>query len=82
MRSFILAKRRNSEPELAFYARCDRSRKIAVIQSKPPVWLGPRNPPRELESDRPSGSLDFAWADGYCGLSAQVTSLGSKTTGK
>ena len=67
MRSLILAKRRNSEPELAFYTRCDRPRKISVIQSKPPVWLR-RGIRRE---NLKVTSLDFAWIDGYCGLSAQ-----------
>jgi len=67
MRSLILAKRRNSEPELAFYARCGRSRKISVIQSKPPVWLRPGIRRENLKVT----FLDFAWIDGYCHLTAQ-----------
>jgi len=67
MRSLILAKRRNSEPELAFYARCGRSRKISVIESKPPVWLRPGIRRENLKVT----FLDFAWIDGYCHLTAQ-----------
>jgi hypothetical protein len=71
MRRFILAKRRNSDPELAFYARCDRSRKIAVIPEQTASPARTEGFAPKTRKRRPSGSLIFASADGYCGLTAQ-----------